>query len=56
MGNIALSAEDIAFLKGKSFNKTSVDDIKKAFKEFVSDLDTGSKGMADVKINLQQFR
>ena len=40
MGNIALSAEDIAFLKEKGNNKTSDSDIKNAFKEFKVDPDT----------------
>ena len=55
MGNIALSAEDIAFLKEKGNNKTSDSDIKNAFKEFKVDLDVDGKKMHEVKINFDQF-
>ena len=34
MGNVALSAEDVSFLKEKGANKTTTSEIKKAFKEF----------------------
>ena len=55
MGNIALSAEDISFLKEKSNNKNSTSDIKKAFKEFTEDLDVEGKKMDEVKITFEQF-
>jgi len=55
MGNIALAPEDLAFLKGKSNKKASTGDIKKAFNEFIEDLDVKEKGMADVRINFEQF-
>jgi len=55
MGNIALSAEDIAFLKEKSNKKSSTSDIKKAFKEFTEDLDVEGKKMYEVKIDFMQF-
>ena len=55
MGNIPLSAEDIAFLKEKSCNKNSTSDIKKAFKEFTEDLNVDGKKMDDVKIDFGQF-
>jgi len=55
MGNIALTAEDISFLKEKSNKKNSTSDIKKAFKEFTEDLDVEGKKMEEVKINFQQF-
>merc|ERR1712059_137368 len=51
-----LSKEDIAFLKEKSNNKTNTEDIKKAFKEFVQDLEgMEGKKMEDVKIDFDQF-
>eukprot|EP00092_Neocalanus_flemingeri_P013815 GFUD01014901.1.p1 GENE.GFUD01014901.1~~GFUD01014901.1.p1 ORF type:complete len:197 (+),score=51.92 GFUD01014901.1:73-663(+) len=55
MGNIALSAEDISFLKEKSNKKNSTSDIKKAFKEFTLDLDVEGKKMDEVKITFDQF-
>ena len=55
MGNIALSAEDVSFLKEKSNKKNSTSDIKKAFKEFTEDLDVEGKKMEEVKIDLKQF-
>ena len=55
MGNIALSAEDISFLKEKGNNKTSDSDIKNAFKEFKVDLDVEGKKMHEVKIDFDQF-
>ena len=45
MGNIPLSAEDIAFLKGKGNRKNSTQDIKNAFKEFAQDLGAENKKM-----------
>ena len=55
MGNIALTAEDISFLKEKSNKKNSTSDIKKAFKEFTEDLDVEGKKMEEVKIDFHQF-
>ena len=57
MGNIALSKEDITFLKEKSLNKTNTDDIKKAFKEFCEDIHgMEGKKMEDAKIDFNQFK
>ena len=55
MGNIPLSAEDIAFLKEKGNQKNSTQDIKNAFKEFAQDLGAENKKMDEVKINFEQF-
>ena len=55
MGNIPLSADDIAFLKEKGNKKNSTQDIKNAFKEFAQDLGVENKKMDEVKINFQQF-
>ena len=55
MGNIPLSAEDIAFLKEKGNKKNSTQDIKNAFKEFAEDLGAENKKMDEVKINFEQF-
>ena len=55
MGNIPLSADDIAFLKEKGNKKNSTQDIKNAFKEFSQDLGVENKKMDEVKINFQQF-
>ena len=55
MGNIPLSAEDIAFLKEKGNKKNSTQDIKNAFKEFTQDLDVGNKKMDEVKLDFKQF-
>ena len=55
MGNIPLSAEDIAFLKEKGNKKNSTQDIKNAFKEFTQDLNVGNKKMDEVKLDFKQF-
>lgn len=55
MGNIPLSADDIAFLKEKGNKKNSTQDIKNAFKEFTQDLDVGNKKMDEVRIDFKQF-
>ena len=55
MGNLALSGDDIAFLKDKSDKKVSSGEIKKAFDEFTENIDAKGKKMEDVKINLEQF-
>lgn len=55
MGNIPLSADDIAFLKEKGNKKNSTQDIKNAFKEFAQDLGVENKKMDEVKINFKQF-
>ena len=56
MGNIPLSADDIAFLKEKGNKKNSTQDIKNAFKEFAQDIgDAENKKMDEVKLNFEQF-
>jgi len=56
MGNIPLSADDIAFLKEKGNKKNSTQDIKNAFKEFAQDIgDAENKKMEEVKLNFEQF-
>merc|ERR1712198_504825 len=55
MGNVALSAEDVSFLKEKGANKTTTSEIKKAFKEFAEGLDSEGKKMNEVKLNFEQF-
>ena len=52
MGNVALSAEDVSFLKEKGANKTTTSEIKKAFKEFAEVLLIFKKYFLKVKHHL----